>query len=103
MFSNDYSVGDTIFVSELENAILPGTYNQMHNGCLRVVGKADQYGTNHIDIFVGLLGYYDELDAELGVDYANADLKACDMKRYRVPRLSNLLEASQEEAAAELF
>lgn len=97
VFTNDYSVGDTIFVSELENAILPGTFNEVHNGCLRVVGKADQYGTNHIDIFVGRLDYYDVLDSELGVDNANADLKACEVKRYRVPRLSNLLEATQNE------
>ena len=62
-------MGQTVYIKQMDGLRLPGTFGQIHNGCVRVDDICERCeGTdakNHFDLFVGTAAYSKKMDVEM--------------------------------------
>lgn len=69
--TSDFSIGQSIYVEELDGLDMPGDpdYGQFrHDGCVTATDIGGGIGTGHIDFFAGLREHYLTLDALVGAE-----------------------------------
>lgn len=67
--NHQFEMGQTIYIKQMDGLRLPGTFGQIHNGCVRVDDVCERCEVTqaeyHFDLFVGTAAYSKKMDIEM--------------------------------------